>query len=190
MNTMTNREIPFGKPARVGNFKVWRSKKLIGKKRNKNEIEQINVSTLDGEWQVKIPSTTGMFSMLTGLFSRGDDGRLSHLFTNMFGATVTANGYYHHGLSMLNIIYTNPRFLDEGTKDYEDLLSDVEKLKKGFLEWRKEYDKMVAANEPTEEEMENDQAIDDILEEIEETQKAILTNEDGKADGEERPTEV
>lgn len=173
MNTTENREIPFGKPARVGNFKVWRSKKLIGKKRNKNEIEQINVCTLDEEWQVKIPSTTGMFSMLTGLFSRGDDGRLSHLFTNMFGATVTANGYYHHGLSMLNIVYTNPRFLEEGTKDYEDLLSDVEKLKKGFLEWRKGYDAEVAANEPTDEEMDNDQALDEILDEIADAEKRL-----------------
>ena len=158
--------IPFGKPVRVGNFNLWQSRKVIGRGKERDEVAQINVSTLDGEWLVRIPATFEMYSMIHGLFMGGDDARLLSVFTNMFSATVTANGYYQHAISLLSIVFCNPRFLEEGTKDNADLLSDIEKLKKGFLAWRAEYEKFVAKNEPTAEDMKYDQIAEDLLQRV------------------------
>ena len=42
------RKIPFVKPARVGNYKVWRTKTTLGKGKDKYDVEQICVSDLEG----------------------------------------------------------------------------------------------------------------------------------------------
>ena len=75
-------KIPFGKPARIGNFKIWRSKmeltftpditekEMDGKgrtvvRKQKETIECINISNLDGTWMTRIAETFEMFVMLT-----------------------------------------------------------------------------------------------------------------------------
>ena len=127
------REIPFVKPVRIGNFKMWRSKA------NK-DVVQIVVSTLDGGWMVKIPSTFDIFAIIRELFANGENDAILSYFTNMFAATSIPNGFFHQGISLLTIAYCNPNFLEEGSDSYADLLADASSIRDAYLEWRKEYD--------------------------------------------------
>lgn len=187
------REIPFCKPARVGNYKIWRSRYKMTivpteeqRKKVKQEsggtkkavsksydIEQINISLLDGSWQIKIPATFEMFSLIRDLFAEHTDaaddvraGQLSAIVGNMFYSSCISNGFFHHAITMLATIYTNPDILSEDNIYHESFMKDVELTKTRFLEWRKEYDENIRANEPTEEEMENDQVAEEMLDEL------------------------
>lgn len=169
------KEIPFGKPARVGNFKIWRGRKITGRGNGKMSIDQINISSLDGEWQVKIPSTVGMFAMIRSLFADGDVGNLDVFFQNMMYASLVPNGYFHRAINMISMIYAYPNVLDENDKQHEMLVNNAKALIKGFLEWRKTYDEHTAANEPTDEDIRNENMAEDVL-------KEVYSDEDGKTD--------
>jgi predicted small secreted protein len=187
--------IPFVKPARVGNFKIWRSKieldvmpditeeqkKLIeekkGKvKRQKVAIEAINISNLDGSWMIRIPETFEMFSMLTavydGLYSDNTDIKersrdyLSTVFTNMMYASSITNGYYHQGLFMVGAAYTDPTLLSD-KKKFKAFKHEAEGVMTRFLAWRKEFDKVVG-RELSEDEMRQDEAAQGIMQKMEE----------------------
>ena len=161
------RKIPFGKAVRVGNFKVWRGRKVLGVGKGKQEIEQINISSLDGDWQIKIPATYEMFAAIRGLYAQGNqEARLSTIFGNMMYESIVANGYFHHAINIVSTIYANPNLLDENDEQHEMLMNNVKSLIKGFVEWRKEYDKRMSANEPTEDEMKNEQVAEEILDEL------------------------
>ena len=82
----------------------------------------------------------------------------------MMYVSFIANGYYQQGVTILTTVYANPTFLKEGTEENADLLSNVDKLRSGFLEWRKSYDKQVAENEPTDEDMTNEETVEEMLE--------------------------
>ena len=45
-------------------------------------------------------------------------------------------------------------------------MKDVQGLIAGFLEWRKEYDKQMSANDPTDAEMKSDEVAEEMLEEL------------------------
>ena len=170
------KEIPFGKPARVGNYKLWRSrcrmtvtptgedKEMVlkepgGKRKAVSrtyDIEQINVSSLDGTWQVKIPVTFDMFGMVRDLFAGGEYGRLATIFANMMYSSVIANGYFHEALRRIVVCYANPSVLEEGSDDFKSLKEDARNLIKDFLEWRRMYDRKMKELEPTEEDMTHD----------------------------------
>lgn len=165
--------IPFGKPARVGNFKVWRSNKQLGKGKDKFEVEQINVSTLDESWHIKIPATFEMFGLIGSLFAEHTDkiadkrtGQLATIFGNMLYASCISNGYFQRAVNICATIYANPTLLKEEDENHENLMKDVKSLIAGFLEWRKEFDKQMSSNEPTEEDMNHDQVADEMLEEL------------------------
>ena len=180
------REIPFVKPARVGNFKVWRSKMKLtveptdeqrkqvveksgGRKKAVSrsiDIEQINVSILDGTWHIKIPSTYEMFGMIRDLYTEGMDARLMTIFGNMMYASCVANGYFQQGINFCAQVYANPSLLSEGNDGHDELMKNVDALIKGFLEWRKSYDAHVAENEPTEEEMKADQVAEEMIDKL------------------------
>lgn len=175
-NAYKEREIPFVKPVRVGNYKLWRSKCRMtvtptdedkekvfkesgGKKKAVSktyDIEQVNVSTLDGTWQVKVPATWDMFGMIGELYSSGEDGRLAVLFSNMMYASVVANGYFHEALRLVVTAYADPSVLEEGCRGNEELKGNARKLIKAFLEWRRMYDDKMKGLEPTEEDMKQD----------------------------------
>ena len=177
-----NIEIPFGKPARIRNFKIWRSnfqlsvepteeqrKKVSaesnGKKRLKRQnfsIECINLSLLDGSFSVRIPQTFEMFGMMTAAYQwlhsddegerkRGEDF-LIVAANNIFYVSSICNGFYHHGVNRLTAAYADPSLLrdtEDGKKFMEDLKVTVER----FLVWREEYEKHVKENEPTEQDL-------------------------------------
>ena len=170
------KEIPFGKPARVGNFKIWRGRKITGRGNGKMSIDQINISSLDEEWQVKIPATYEMFAAIRGLYAQGNqEARLSTIFGNMMYASIVANGYFHHAINIVATIYANPNLLDENDKQHEMLVNNAKALIKGFLEWRKRYNEQTAANEPTDEDIRNENMAEDVL-------KEVYSDEDGKTD--------
>ena len=164
------REIPFVKPARVGNFKLWRSKFKMtvtpteadkervfkesgGKKKavsKSYDIEQINVSDLDGCWQIKIPATYSMFGMINQLFAENEDARIATILGNMMFASAIPNGYFHTAITMVANIFSDPTMLTD-EKEFEKLKKNTDALIKAFLDWRKMYDEKMKEFEPTEE---------------------------------------
>ena len=173
-----NSQIPFVKPGRVGNFKIWRSKDQLsvrpdltqeeakrmvaekGKIRNeKVDVECINVSNLDGTWKVQIPSTFEMFSVLNALYAdcNGKDEALQQraknvlltIIGNMMYSSAIGNGYYHRALEMIATCYANPTLLEKKGDSHKDLVKDAKNLVKNFLEWRKAWDESRKLQEPT-----------------------------------------
>lgn len=193
--------IPFGKPARIGNFKIWKSmfelvsdpteeqrKKVAeeskGKKkavRQKVTIDCINVSILDGSWMVRIPETFEQFQMFGLAYSlslsedkdeqvKGID-YLRTAISNMYYVSCICNGFFHHGVEMVTSAYVDPELLKENERN-EAFLKDAKQTIERFLEWRKGYDKLVAAGEPSDRELHQD--------EIAEQAMDILANGDKK----------
>lgn len=163
------RKIPFGKPARMGNYRIWRSKYPIGKGKGKNQsfIEQINVSNLDGTWQVKVPATFEMFSMLWNLYADpSKQDILSSFINNMAFTTITGNGYFQRAVELCAIVYANPSLLDKKDKQHKELVKNVDALIKAFLDWRKAYDERVKENAPTEEQERHDEIAEQVIGEI------------------------
>lgn len=168
-------EIPFVKPARAGNFKFWRSKKSIGIGKEKSDIEQINISTLDGTWQVKIPSTFQMYGLIVEIYKSAMDkkssassgqamNQLITLFGNMLYASVIANGHFHRAMNMLVTVYSNPGLLKEDDKNHASFMQDVKEVVDRFLVWREEFDRHASENAPTEEEQNQAEVADEVRE--------------------------
>ena len=185
--------IPFGKPARIGNFKIWKSKfdlvsdpteeqrkKVVeeskGKKkavRQKLTIDCINVSILDGSWMVRIPQTFEQFAMLSLAYawSLSDDkdeqvkGReyLRTAISNMYYVSCICNGFFHHGVEMVTSAYADPDFLKENERGVA-FLKDAKQTIERFLEWRKGYDKLVEAGEPSDRELHQDEIAEQAME--------------------------
>lgn len=161
----TNKTIPFGKPALIGNFKVWRSRTVVGKGRNKSDLECINISNVDGSWFVRIPATFEMFGMITVAFAwyngeneeekkRGEDFLQSSL-SNMMYVSCICNGFYHHGVQMLTNVYANPDLLRD-KKKFKALKKETEGCIERFLLWREEYERQMKI-EPTEKEQQQEE---------------------------------
>lgn len=193
--------IPFGKPARIGNFKIWKSKfELVsdpteeqrkkvaeesrGKKkavRQKVTIDCINVSILDGSWTVRIPQTFEQFAMLSLAYSwslsedkdeqvKGRD-YLRTAISNMYYVSCICNGFYHHGVEMVTSAYADPDLLKENERGVA-FLKDAKLTIERFLEWRKGYDELVAAGEPSDRELHQDEIAEQAIE--------LLANEEKK----------
>lgn len=136
--------IPFVKPARVGNFKLWRSRYTTMPKSGGVDVECINVSNVEGTWCVRIPSTYEMFAVLNALYDdfSGEDKQrserastaLSAILSNMAFSTTIGNGFYHRALGMVATCYACPDVLEEKGKRKE-LKKDVDVLVADFLEW-------------------------------------------------------
>ena len=161
------RKIPFGKPARVGNYKLWRSRCTVGKGKDKDSIEQICVGNLDGSWQVKIPATFEMFTILWELYADpAKKSILASYLNNMAFATITGNGYFQRAVELVAIIYANPSLLDKKDDKHKELVKNADALIKAFLDWRNVYDERVKAGEPSEEEDRQDDVAEQMIEEI------------------------
>lgn len=160
--------IPFGRPARIGNFKIWKSKFTFDKDADGKKIKPqivgdcINVSILDDSWMVRIPQTFEMFGMLTVAYqwSKSDNAEerkrgLDYLRTamsNIFYVSSICNGFYHHGVEMLTSAYAAPSVLRD-TENGRAFIDDVKDTVSRFLSWREEFDKHVSASEPTEQDI-------------------------------------
>ena len=161
------RKIPFIKPARVGNYKIWRTKVTIGKGKGKYDVEQICVSDLEGFWQVRIPETNVMFSAISGLYA--DEwltDSLSTIFANLLMVSSIPNGYFHRAVQMCSALYFNPDLIRE-KKQRKDLVKDAKRLVEDFLLWREMYEAEIKANAPTEEQERSDEVLEEMLEEVE-----------------------
>ena len=144
------RPIPFGKAARVGNFKIWRSSFLHveepteeqrqkvreesgGRRRavnRKTSVECINVSTLSGFWSVKIPQFYSMFGTITVAYGEGDERGeefLKMLFGNMLTVSTLNNEYVHDAFMFLLEMMKTP-YLLLSEKEME------KRMRKGFEE--------------------------------------------------------
>lgn len=160
------RKIPFVKPARVGNYKVWRNKATVGKGKDKYEVEQVCISDLEGVWQVRIPSTNVMFSAIIGLYA--DESlatSLDTLFANMLMVSSIPNGYFHRAVQMCSALYFNPDLLRK-RKERKDLVKEAKRLAEDFLRWRDVYEADIKANEPTEEQERQEEVLEEMLEEV------------------------
>lgn len=193
-----NSSIPFVKPSRVGNFKLWRSRfqmsvepsfeerkrasETRGRvRREKMDVECINVSNLDGTWKVQIPATFEMFSVLDMLYADyyGEPGQtrdraesiLACLLGNMMFSSTIGNGYYHRALEIVATCYAHPDILKTESERNPDLNKDVDSLIDEFLEWRRAYDERVAQQEPTEEDLKHDDVADQARKELEDGDK-------------------
>lgn len=162
------RKIPYGKPAQFGNYRIWRGKYPVGKGKGKDFIDQINVSNLDGTWQVKIPATMEMFAILTEMYA--DEGKqeiLAEYINNMAFVTITGNGYFQRAVELVAIAYANPSLLTRKDKQHKPFVKNAEALIKAFLEWRKVYDERVKLDEPTEQDDKQDEIASQMLDELE-----------------------
>lgn len=161
------RKIPFIKPARVGNYKIWRTRTTLGKGKDKYDVEQICVSDLEGVWQVRIPETNAMFAAISGLYA--DESltpSLSTIFANLLMVSSIPNGYFHRAVQMCSALYFNPDLLRK-KKERKDLVKEARKLVEDFLEWRDVCDAQVKENAPTEEQERQDEVLEEMLEEVE-----------------------
>ena len=196
--------IPFVKPARIGNFKIWRSKismdylpelseedrknaeeKKLRVKRQKVDIEAINISNLDGSWMVRIPSTFQMFTMLTVAYQwymsddeeqkkRGDDF-LTTALTNMQFASSIENGYFHQALLMVATAYARPDVLRD-RKRRKAFFDEGGKLIDRFLKWRDEFDAMTA-DQDEEKILHDDETADKVSEQLADTESEAAEEE-------------
>lgn len=107
--------IPFVKPARVGNFKLWRGKINLGSRKEKIEIECVNVSNLEGSWMVRIPSTSEMFGFICSQYATVDtemrDKILGMVFTNMHNVNLIPSPALQDGFWFLTEMMTFPYLL-------------------------------------------------------------------------------
>jgi len=180
MEKKIERPIPFGKAARAGNFKLWRSRYEIRSAEGDASLECIHVSDLDGAWSVRIPETYEMFGILMSLYNDSTDelniamsaqaaGAMAALLSNMMYASVIGNGYFHRALTLVATLYANPQMLSEEARP--GLTDEVRDLIAGFLDWRGVYEASVADMQPSEE--------DDAREYLAEKAMDILTEEGG-----------
>ena len=193
--------IPFNKPARVGNFKLWRTnfmlefmpsrdmlseedqvrldKGEIKLKKQRTSIECINISNLDGSWMTRIPQTWEMYGMLTLAWQwyNGDNEDEKKRGKDYF-TTVLSNMAFCGSIS--NEYYHQALMMIATAYAYPVLLSD----KKKFKDFSKEAENLIKdflswrkdfdkrVNRPlTEEEQRQEEAAQQIMEEMEKQQE-------------------
>ena len=104
--------IPFGKAVRLGNYKLWRGNYVIASGKDKATIECVHVSSLDGSWMVRIPSTSAMYGFIGGQFATIDDelkeNILGMIFTNMHNISLTPSPALHDALFFLTEMMSFP----------------------------------------------------------------------------------
>jgi hypothetical protein len=170
-------QIPFIKAVRVNNFKLWRSRY----KANGADIDSLNISTLDGAWMVRLPSTLEMYGFLMAAYndyvsddvtvkSQGE-AVLSIVISNILYASSIGNGYYQRALEICATLYIHPSLLSKKEKEHKAFMKDVKGLVEAYLDWRKVYDETVKAQEPTEEQMRQDEIAEEALQ--------VLSEEEG-----------
>lgn len=104
--------IPFGKAVRVGNFKLWRGKYVIASGKEKTGIECVHVSSLDGAWMVRIPSTSQMFSFIMSQYATVDEKMreniLGMVLTNAYNVSTIPSEALHDAFWFLSEMMTFP----------------------------------------------------------------------------------
>lgn len=166
-------KVPFNRAVRVGNFKLWRSSVKVKTSDGKMVSECLSISTLVGEWLVRVPDTWEMFGQLCSAYgdTLSDDKEkravgeaiVTNVCSNMLYVSSTANGYYLQGVKMLTAAFYNPDILRE-KKKRRTLEQDVKSLIEQFLVWRKQYDEAIEKLQPTEEDDHREEMADKAFE--------------------------
>ena len=106
--------IPFVKAVRVGNYKLWRGKYALSKGKDKNEIECLHLSNLDGSWMIRIPATMPLFGTICmgyGLNEEQRDLFLGMIFKNIYTLGTSSSEVLHHSYSILYEMLSYPYLL-------------------------------------------------------------------------------
>lgn len=107
--------IPYVKPVRVGNFKLWRRRQTIGKGKDTHSIDCLIISNLEGSWRVCIPSTMAIYGTIFNTYMTTDDNLredfLGMLFTNYYNLTTTNSEVLHDAFFFLQEMATMPYLL-------------------------------------------------------------------------------
>lgn len=169
--------IPFGKAVRVHNFKLWRGNYAIEDGKKKTPVECLYVSTIDGAWMTRIPSTIEMYGFLVVAYEdyKSDDPHrrangeavLTIVISNMLYASSIGNGYYQRALEICATVYAHPGLLDKKKKEHKGFMKDVKGLVDKFLEWRGIYEESLKKANPDEEalkQLEQDEVAEQALE--------------------------
>lgn len=107
--------IPFGKAVRVGNFKLWRGNYATASGKERTTMECVHVSSLDGSWMVRIPSTSAMFGFICTQYATFDpnirENMLGMVFTNIYNISMIPSPALHDGFWFLSEMLTFPYML-------------------------------------------------------------------------------
>ena len=107
--------IPFIKPVRVGNFKLWRGKYVLKSGKDSSEIECIHVSNLDGSWMIRIPSTMSLFATICNGYATVDkelrNNFLGMILSNIYNIGTSSSEALHDALFFLTEMMTFPYLL-------------------------------------------------------------------------------
>lgn len=124
----------------------------------KDEVPVIEVSNSQGTWLVRVPvdfQMYGIVNRLLGDFQSDNEGLrgnarsvLEMYFMNWQNVTGIPNGHYHQAIVMLTACYADPSLLKtsligRGNNFYKD----VKTLKRAFLKWAVQREKLVKKSE-------------------------------------------
>ena len=137
------------KTVRVGNFTVEYVE--VG------GMPCIQVRNVDATWLVRVSSDGETYGVLDGLLTlyeeKGDDDGVSNALHTLFFTwqlvTGISNGYFHSAIQMLGEAYVDTSLLKGGVfnKKKRDFRRRADKLRKMFLDWSSERDKITRRQE-------------------------------------------
>lgn len=101
--------IPFGHAVRVGSYKLWRGKYVVGG----GEMSCLHVSDADGSWMVRIPDTSSMYGTIVEGYSSVAvrEKFLGMLFTNMHNVCTMNSEALHDAFFFLQEMFRFPYLL-------------------------------------------------------------------------------
>lgn len=156
------RKIPFGKPAIIGNYKLYQTKLRLNKKET---ISAIIVSDLGGLWKVQIPEKYLMYRAITDLFGSGDDRDIEILFsfiTNFNFCTSISHGHFQDFLILAVYGYRHPEVLEKGYEpedkkflSYDEFLARVKQSIADYKQYIVESEKEEESEDGDRKEREN-----------------------------------
>lgn len=155
--------IPFVKAVRVGNYKVWRGKYVLGQVK----IDCLHISNLDGSWMMRIPATMSLYGVICDGYATEDEKLreqfLGMIFKNIYTIGTSASEALHDAFSILSEMFIFPYlFLSEkemvkrmkdGVKKYGFDKKDIEGQIKEMVQYRKDLYELI--------EKKRDEVIDD-----------------------------
>lgn len=114
--------IPYAKPVRVGNYRLWRGKVSVSLPSEEGDVasqrysvEVLNVSNLDGSWKVQVPQTSMMYGTIVQAYNTTDlelrDNFLGMLFTNMSNVCLISSEALHDAFFFLTEMMSFPYLL-------------------------------------------------------------------------------
>ena len=136
------------KTVRVGNFTVEYVE--VG------GMPCLQVRNVDATWLVRVSSdgeTYGVLDGLLALYEDKDDDEVKDALRTLFFTwqlvTGISNGYFHSAVQMLGEVYVDVSLLKGGvfSKKKRDFSRRCDKLRKKFLDWSSERDKMIRTQE-------------------------------------------